>query len=112
MVRDKVEASQERLYRIKRLMLGWYARSRLDERDEQRGIRHDHPLHRSHDCPPAESTCVLPPSSRTFRQRDARTGLAVDDHPVPPMGPGIKSPHGRMAESPMPFIAQPGNGSQ
>jgi hypothetical protein len=38
MVRDKCKASQERLYRIKRLLLGWHARGRLDERCQQRGL--------------------------------------------------------------------------
>ena len=38
MVRDKCEASQERLYRIKRTLLGWYARARLDARYAQRGL--------------------------------------------------------------------------
>ena len=38
MVRDKCEASQELLYRIKRSLLGWHARGRLDQLYEQRGL--------------------------------------------------------------------------
>lgn len=38
MVRDKCEAARERLYRIKRSLVGWHARGRLDERYEQRGL--------------------------------------------------------------------------
>ena len=38
LVRDRCPASQERLFEIKRTLLGWHARARLDERYEQRGI--------------------------------------------------------------------------
>lgn len=38
MVRDRCLASKERLYRIKRALLGWHARGRLDERHEQHGL--------------------------------------------------------------------------
>lgn len=38
MVRDKCPASQERLYQLKRRLLGYHARGLLDERYERRGI--------------------------------------------------------------------------